>query len=121
MQTVRYAPAHGSAEPIQCAGVELVPGQDVVVSDEDAALLLRSIFIVDAKTGKNPNFVCIDCKADVNHDGIFDVVRSRTHNNPIRSLVQEDGRRKCASCAAAPLQPVPPVSRYTPPIEMHAD
>lgn len=98
MQQVIYKPVHGSAESVQAAGVDLAPGVAVSVTDEQAALLFRNQFIVDAKTGKNPNFVCVHCGEDTDADGVFDSVLARTRNSPIEPLVREDGRRSCVDC-----------------------
>ena len=97
MQTLRYAPAHGSAEPVQTAGVEFEPGKDVVVTDEQAEEILRSRSFVDAKSGKNPNFVCKVCQRETFDDAVFDSLLARGNASPLRSLLV-DGGRICSTC-----------------------
>ncbi len=109
MQQIKYVPIHGQ-EPVLSAGIELIPGEAVSVTDEQAEMLLRSRFVVDAKTGKNPNFVCTTCSKDIFEDGTFEAFRARTHGHPVRSLVGDDGKRRCASCVApAPVKFQPAV------------
>ncbi len=101
MKQVKYVPAHGSAEPAAVGGIELIPGKTTTVADDVAAMLFRSAMVVDAATGKNPNFICIDCGVDTNHDGVRDPIRARLGRGSTLVLVQEDGRRRCPACGLA--------------------
>lgn len=105
MQQVKYVPAHGEQEPMNFAGIELVPGVATTVSDEDAAILLKSQLVVDASNDLNPNFICKECGKEVEQDGSFDLIRARQGLNPIVSLVDADGQRTCPQCLNKPVVP----------------
>ncbi len=114
MKTLRYVPVHGSSEPVSGAGIEFTPGVERQVDDATAALLLKSRFFVEAASGKNPNFVCTGCKADVFEEGIFDPIAARISNTAIKALVADNGTRKCAACMNKPpvVAPAPTTTAY---------
>jgi hypothetical protein len=90
---------------VQSGGVEFEPGKDVVVTDDQAEQILRSRAFVDAKSGKNPNFVCKVCQRETFDDAVFDSLLARGNGSPLRSLLV-DGGRICAACPQ-PQKPAP--------------
>jgi hypothetical protein len=78
-----------------------VKGETQDIPDDLARRYLRNRHFVDAATGKNPFYTCIDCGAET-----FDTARSRPAGAV--SLREPDGTLRCVPCHE---KYVPPASK----------
>lgn len=62
MRKVRVESLHGQSE-IEFPDIKLAieDGEEVLLPDDQAEIVLRNPNVVDAVTGKNPNFTCAGC------------------------------------------------------------
>ena len=89
-QKITCVSLNGATLDVVDLGLTFAPGESQDVTDDQAAVLLKSPQFVDS-SGKNPTFACMIC-AKPSYDEFTRVGNDMVH------LVSDDGKRTCLAC-----------------------
>lgn len=89
-QKITCVSLNGATLDVVDLGLTFAPGESQDVTDDQAAILLKSPQFVDS-SGKNPTFACMIC-AKPSYDEFTRVGNDMVH------LVSDDGKRTCLAC-----------------------
>ena len=95
-QKITCVSLNGATLDVVDLGLTFAPGESQTVTDDQAAVLLKSPHFVE-DSGKNPTFACMIC-AKPTYDEFTRVGNDMVH------LVSDDGKRTCLACFESRLE-----------------